>query len=309
MGIFSGWRKHRHEEKDQSTATTPLSTSRTSGGPQVQWTEEFEQSLYVVRTDQDGNAIVGGANGFAAKIDPAQNTLWSHRFLSAIRALAVDHQDNLLFGDISGDLSKLNRQLDTEWTNDLLNRYIVTMAADQLDNIIVGNVTGQSVQKVTKTGELDWTTSFDAPIDTLACDGKGNTYVGSNGVVTKLDADGQEQWQQAVTGKLQNIVVNDAIWVATSGVLFKFDFEGNQVWSTSVGGHNSLLAVGPSGDLYHVYQTNDRQTAYERLAATTGDLVWETTSDTSALPVSVSAGKQGVYVVFSNSTMQRVSEK
>ncbi|MFC6274822.1 PQQ-binding-like beta-propeller repeat protein [Levilactobacillus tangyuanensis] len=308
MGIFSGWKKHRHEDKNQSTAPESLATKAT-GTPQVQWTREFEQSLYVVRVDQDGQAIVGGANGFAAKISPTQETLWSHRFLSAIRALTVDHQNNLLFGDISGDLSKFNRQLEADWTNDLLNRYIVTMAADNQDNIIVGNVTGQSVQKVTKAGGLDWTTSFDAPIDTLACDGKGNTYVGSNGVVTKLDADGQEQWQQPVTGKMQNIVVNDAIWVATSGVLFKFDFDGNQVWSTSVGGRNSVLAVGPSGDLYHVYQTNDRRTAYERLAATTGDLVWETTSDASALPVSVSAGKQGLYVVFSNNTLQLISEK
>lgn len=309
MGIFSGWKKHRHEDKQQANATSTLATTQVTGTPQVQWTYEFEQSLYVVRADQDGQAIVGGANGFAAKISSTQETLWSHRFLSAIRALTVDHQNNLLFGDISGDLSKLNRQLETDWTNDLLNRYMVTMSADNQDNIIVGNVTGQSVQKVTKTGELDWTTSFDAPVDTLACDGKGNTYVGSNGVVTKLDADGQEQWQQPVTGKMQNIVVNVAVWVATSGVLFKFDFDGNQVWSTSVGGRNSVLAVGPSGDLYHVYQTNDQRTAYERLAATTGDLVWETTSDVSALPLSVSAGKQGLYVVFSNNTLQLISEK
>lgn len=226
----------------------------------------------------------------AQRIEPAGKNITASASSNRNRTIITRSVQNST-GQLTANLICLDRKLKVQWSVILDSYYIVYVNAVRIgpsgSSCIVGNGVTISPSrnysflcKLDPYGERDWELTDFTVGDTtafkrLALDNQDNTYtigsIGRKGLLTKINAEGDVEWQQSVfyrgETRLSSIAANDGFIyllgsdegsTAESGQVFisKLTTKGEEVWTTILGSQfyqffpdNAIIKTASNGDL------------------------------------------------------------
>ncbi|WP_438022551.1 outer membrane protein assembly factor BamB family protein [Sorangium sp. So ce233] len=206
---------------------------------------------------------------FMAKLDPDGNHIWSDGFSfyasysTRVTEMAIDAHDNAYLAIELEDVTavvKLDAMGNVLWTRSTPGSpsFHMDLALDSAGNVVTvdyaginGNYTGlyTYVSKLSPNGDLLWSRTID-DYDfrgKVAVNSAGEILVLAEGVLIKLDQDGEEVFTQPVR-RTGNIAVDpaDNIFLGGGG-LTMLDPSGTELWTLDFAASVGDIAFSPNG--------------------------------------------------------------
>jgi len=219
---------------------------------------------------------------------------------------------------------------------------VASVAVDKAGNVYVGGRTESGgwvsggydqtyggsgdgfVAKLSAGGELLWSTYLGGGAEdtarSVAVDGEGNVYaagiahssdwdVGAGAFLIQFSSSGARLWSMHLAGPdVGGAFVDTAgnVYVCgEGGFVSKISPGGDTIWTTHVSGFAYSAAVGPSGDVYVVGNTNGGMDGFVVKLSSAGDPLWSSylggAGKDDAIDVAVDSGGD-VYVVGGTSS-------